>query len=83
MPVDDLRVMGRATQGVRLIKLDDEDEIASVAKVEEIVSPIEIENALGSSDSMESSPIDPELNGHGDANDADITDSTEEGNPEE
>jgi DNA gyrase subunit A len=34
MNVDELRVMGRATQGVRLIKLDDEDEIASVAKVE-------------------------------------------------
>jgi DNA gyrase subunit A len=35
IPVDELRVMGRATQGVKLIKLDDEDEIASVAKVEE------------------------------------------------
>ncbi|MCX6273668.1 MAG: DNA gyrase subunit A [Bacteroidetes bacterium] len=34
MSVDELRVMGRATQGVRLIKLDDDDEIASVAKVE-------------------------------------------------
>jgi DNA gyrase subunit A len=34
MSVDELRVMGRATQGVRLIKLDDEDAIASVAKVE-------------------------------------------------
>ena len=32
--VDDLRVMGRATQGVRLIRLDAQDEIASVAKVE-------------------------------------------------
>jgi DNA gyrase subunit A len=34
MNVDELRLMGRATQGVRLIRLDDEDEIASVAKVE-------------------------------------------------
>jgi DNA gyrase subunit A len=34
MNVDELRIMGRATQGVRLIKLDDDDEIASVAKVE-------------------------------------------------
>ncbi len=34
MSVDELRVMGRATQGVRLIKLDDDDAIASVAKVE-------------------------------------------------
>ncbi|HNQ61959.1 MAG TPA: DNA gyrase subunit A [Bacteroidia bacterium] len=34
MNVEELRIMGRATQGVRLIRLDDEDEIASVAKVE-------------------------------------------------
>ncbi len=33
MAVKDLRVMGRATQGVRLIKIDDGDEIAAVAKV--------------------------------------------------
>ncbi len=33
LPVADLRVMGRATQGVRLIKLKDDDAIASVAKV--------------------------------------------------
>lgn len=34
IPVVDLRVMGRATQGVRLINLKDGDEIAAVAKVE-------------------------------------------------
>ncbi|MCC7232292.1 MAG: DNA gyrase subunit A, partial [Bacteroidia bacterium] len=34
MNVDELRLMGRATQGVRLIRLDDDDEIASVAKVQ-------------------------------------------------
>ena len=33
MSVDDMRVMGRATQGVRLIKLGDKDEIAAVAKI--------------------------------------------------
>ncbi|MCJ8211124.1 DNA gyrase subunit A [Mucilaginibacter sp. RS28] len=32
--VSELRVMGRATQGVRLISLKDNDEIASVAKIE-------------------------------------------------
>ncbi len=32
--LDEVRVMGRATQGVRLIRLNDEDEIADVAKVE-------------------------------------------------
>ena len=32
--VSELRVMGRATQGVRLITLKNNDEIASVAKIE-------------------------------------------------
>jgi DNA gyrase subunit A len=36
MEVSSLRVMGRATQGVRLIKLNDEDEIASIAKIEDV-----------------------------------------------
>lgn len=34
MAVSDLRVMGRATQGVRLINLKEDDGIAAVAKVE-------------------------------------------------
>jgi DNA gyrase subunit A len=34
MHIADLRVMGRATQGVRLIKMSAKDEIASTAKVE-------------------------------------------------
>jgi DNA gyrase subunit A len=33
MSVEDLRTMGRATQGVRLINLKDSDSIAAVAKV--------------------------------------------------
>ena len=33
MSVEDLRSMGRATQGVRLINLRDNDSIAAVAKV--------------------------------------------------
>ncbi len=36
MPVAALRVVGRATQGVRLIKLSETDEIASVAKIENL-----------------------------------------------
>ncbi|UXP31579.1 DNA gyrase subunit A [Reichenbachiella agarivorans] len=36
MAVSTLRVMGRATQGVRLIKLGDHDEISSVEKIERI-----------------------------------------------
>ena len=31
--VEDLRVMGRATQGVKLINIKDSDSIAAVAKV--------------------------------------------------
>jgi DNA gyrase subunit A len=34
MPVSDLREMGRATQGVKLIDLRNGDQIAAVAKVE-------------------------------------------------
>jgi DNA gyrase subunit A len=36
MAIADIRVMGRATQGVRLIRLNEGDEIASVAKIERI-----------------------------------------------
>ena len=36
LAVDTLRVMGRATQGVRLIRLNDNDEISSVEKIEKI-----------------------------------------------
>jgi DNA gyrase subunit A len=32
--MNELRIMGRATQGVRLISLKEGDEIASVAKIE-------------------------------------------------
>jgi DNA gyrase subunit A len=33
MAVSDIRVMGRATQGVRLIKLDKHDEMADIAVI--------------------------------------------------
>ena len=36
MKMEDIRVMGRATQGVRLIKVRDKDDIASVAKVPKV-----------------------------------------------
>lgn len=44
LSVKDLRVLGRVTQGVRLINIDDKDSIASVAKVdyvEEVEETIE------------------------------------------
>jgi DNA gyrase subunit A len=34
--VKELRVMGRATQGVRLIKLNDDDQISSIEKIQKI-----------------------------------------------
>lgn len=43
LEVDNLRVMGRATQGVRLIKLSEKDEISSVAKVPHIEEEEEAE----------------------------------------
>lgn len=44
LAVDTLRVMGRATQGVRLIKLNDTDEISSVEKIERIEGEEELED---------------------------------------
>jgi DNA gyrase subunit A len=34
LPISDLRIMGRATQGVRLINLKEDDAIASIARVD-------------------------------------------------
>ncbi len=42
MGVDELRVMGRATQGVRLIKLDAKDSIAAVTKIQALPEEIEL-----------------------------------------
>jgi DNA gyrase subunit A len=42
LSVKDLRVLGRVTQGVRLINIDDKDSIASVAKVDYVEEVDEI-----------------------------------------
>jgi len=65
MAVSDLRVMGRATQGVRLINLKDEDGIAAVAKVECEIEEIE----------------DSELDEMDLSNNDDFIDPIEEGEP--
>jgi DNA gyrase subunit A len=54
MNVEELRVMGRATQGVRLIRLDEDDQIASVAKVE--VDESELNNNLSDGVSPDTEP---------------------------
>ena len=41
MSVESLRVMGRATQGVKLINLKGDDSIAAVAKVDEGREPLD------------------------------------------
>ncbi|RJE75030.1 DNA gyrase subunit A [Reichenbachiella sp. MSK19-1] len=58
MAVDTLRVMGRATQGVRLIKLGDNDAISSVEKIERIESD-EVEEMKGE-DTPENSSENPD-----------------------
>ncbi|MBW3468481.1 DNA gyrase subunit A [Arthrospiribacter ruber] len=68
-PVADLRVMGRATQGVRLIKLSENDQISSVEKIEkdeeEIVEIENLENIEGgiAPQDNEESPDAPEEKG--------------------
>ncbi len=56
MGVEDLRVMGRATQGVRLINLKDNDSIAAVAKV------MKEEDDIADAD-IKDIDVDPEENG--------------------
>lgn len=41
LSVKDLRVLGRVTQGVRLINIDDKDAIASVAKIDYVEEELE------------------------------------------
>ncbi|PST83051.1 DNA gyrase subunit A [Pedobacter yulinensis] len=69
--VSELRVMGRATQGVRLITLKGDDEIASVAKIEHEDDAAE-ENATENPAGM------PEGQSEGDAQNGDAPAETEE-----
>ena len=63
--VDTLREMGRATQGVKIIKLKDEDSIASVAKVskfkQEDEIPIEKEDSTNADENEESSETNEQI----------------------
>ena len=51
MKMEDVRVMGRATQGVRLIKIRENDNIASVAKVPKVEEEDEDSIEISSDDS--------------------------------
>ena len=52
LAVSNLRVMGRATQGVKLIRLGDDDSISSVEKIERV--EVEEEENLGTEENNES-----------------------------
>ena len=67
LDVDILRVMGRATQGVRLIKLSEKDEISSVAKVPHIEEVEEVVEGEEGSEAVE-----------GESTTSEETESTEE-----
>ncbi len=61
MGVSDLRVMGRATQGVRLINLKEDDGIAAVAKVEceiEEIEDLELEEGFEIMDLDDDAPVE-------------------------
>jgi DNA gyrase subunit A len=60
LAIAELRVMGRATQGVRLIKLRDDDAIAAVAKV---VNEDEEENIIEESETIENEEMEISENG--------------------
>ncbi len=73
MNVSDLRIMGRATQGVRLISLRNNDEIAAVAKIE--VS--EESEELSEDETLD---LTDNLNGHDDGS---MNDSSEGQDPDD
>ncbi len=70
MKVADLRVMGRATQGVKLIRLNENDKISSVEKIE-AVEEVELENTIVEEeikdveklDNVDDPDPDPDANG--------------------
>jgi DNA gyrase subunit A len=56
--VSDLRVMGRNTQGVKLIRMSDSDDIASVTRIireeeDEVENPIDVDGAIDESSATE------------------------------
>lgn len=67
MSISKLRVMGRATQGVRLIKLSGDDEISSVAKIGQLDEDVELDE--------DGNPIEPSIE--------DVEGTTEEGEDKE
>jgi DNA gyrase subunit A len=76
MAVEDLRVMGRATQGVRLIKVKQNDSIAAVAKVMHDDDEVELDEE-GNEIIMDDSSEEAKENGTAIDNDNTKTDDNE------
>jgi DNA gyrase subunit A len=76
MAVEDLRVMGRATQGVRLIKVKQNDSIAAVAKVMHDDEEVELDEE-GNEIIMDDSSEEAKENGTAIDNDETKTDDNE------
>ncbi len=80
LSVAELRVMGRATQGVRLINLRNGDEIAAVAKVDALDEEDLVDiDGIEVADGVEGTPVLPE---EGNAPDSDETSDTSESEEE-
>ncbi len=80
LSVAELRVMGRATQGVRLINLRNGDEIAAVAKVDALDEEDLVDiDGIEVADGAEGTPVLPE---EGNAPDSDETSDTSESEEE-
>ena len=59
LSVKDLRVLGRVTQGVRLINIDDKDSIASIAKVDYVEEVEEVVEGAEVTDGAEPTGEEP------------------------
>lgn len=72
MAVSNIREAGRATQGVRLININDNDEIAAIARIEE-QEEIDVENT----DDLDNGEVSENTDGMQDAQDEAGTDTDE------
>ncbi|MDN3585730.1 DNA gyrase subunit A [Pedobacter aquatilis] len=80
IPVSALRVMGRATQGVRLISLKGDDEIASVTKIdhEDDEEEVDLESVVVTDGEELEADTTPEADDTEEEADSDTDDETEE-----
>lgn len=81
--VDELRVMGRNTQGVRLIRLDEGDSLVGMERIEELEDEEGLDDAEGLNDAEIASEADGESTEASEPSDTpDASDSNESSEPE-